>query len=73
MSSAHPDFGYDNADAILADITAAVPGYAGINHDVLESRLTGPTWPLQDSGADERLFQGGSFGNASGRIRLAAV
>ncbi len=68
-----PDFGYDNADAILADITAAVPGYAGINHDVLESRLTGPTWPLQDSGADERLFQGGSFGNASGRIRLAAV
>ncbi len=68
-----PDFGYDNADAILADIAAAVPNYAGITADALESRLTGPTWPLRDDGADERLYQGGAFGNASGRIRLAAV
>ena len=66
-------FGYDNADAILADIAAAVPSYAGITVEGLESRLTGPTWPLRGDGADERLYQGGAFGNASGRIRLAAV
>ncbi len=66
-------FDYDNADAILADISAAVPPYAGITAEALESRLTGPTWPLRDDGADERLYQGGAFGNASGRIRLAAV
>ena len=66
-------FGYDNADAILADIAATVPNYAGITAEALESRLTGPTWPLRDDGADERLYQGGAFGNASGRIRLAAV
>ncbi len=67
------DFGYDNADTILADIAAAVPNYAGITSEVLESRFTGPTWPLREDSADERLYQGGVFGNASGRIRLAAV
>ena len=66
-------FGYESADAILADIAAVVPGYAGITAEALESRLTGPMWPLRDDGADERLYQGGAFGNASGRIRLAAV
>ena len=40
------DFGYSNANDILADITAAVPNYAGITSDVLDSALTGPTWPL---------------------------
>lgn len=67
------DFGYENADSILADIVAAVPNYAGITAEVLESRLTGPTWPLRDNGADERLYQGGGFGSVSGRIRLSAV
>jgi len=66
-------FGYDNADAILAEIAATVPTYAGITAEALESRLTGPTWPLRDDGADERLYQAGAFGNASGRIRLTAV
>ena len=66
-------FDYENADAILADIAATVPNYAGITAEVLDSRVTGPTWPLRDDAADERLYQGGTFGNASGRIRLAAV
>ena len=67
------DFGYSNANDILVDITAALPNYVGITSDVLDSALTGPTWPLQVDGTDERLYQGATFGNASGRIRLAAL
>ena len=67
------DFGYSNANDILADITAAVPNYVGITSDVLDSAITGPTWPLLHDGADERLYQGATFGSASGRIRLAAL
>ena len=67
------DFAYDNADAILANIAAAIPNYAGITSGTLDSGLTGPTWPLRENGADERLYQSGAFGSASGRIRLSAL
>ena len=65
-------FDYANADAILADIAESVPNYTDITSSTLASRVTGPTWPLRDL-SDERLYQDGAFGGASGRIRLAAL
>ena len=51
-------FDYVNVDAILTDIAESVPNYTDITDEVLASRLTGPTWPLHNGGAGERLYQG---------------
>ena len=67
-------FDYADENAILIDIAATLPNYAGITTEMLDGRLTAPTWPLrEEEDPDERLYQGGVFGSASGRIRLAAV
>ncbi len=64
---------YENVNDILANVAAVIPGYAGITSDLLDSALTGVAWPLRQNGADERLYQDHTFGNASGRVRLTAL
>ena len=68
-----PDFGYTGAADIFADIATGVPQYASMTYEMLDSGLTGQTWPLQEDSGTGRLYQDGAFGNASGRIRLSAA